>query len=69
MADEILKSDPNRVRTIGGVTDDSSQEVRNIRVDPSTVFPARAGMNRLDAFDFCVVESVPRACGDEPAKE
>lgn len=36
MADEILKSDPNRVRTIGGVTDDSSQEVRNIRVDPTT---------------------------------
>ena len=36
MADEILKSDPNRVRTIGGVTDDSSQEVRNIRVDPAT---------------------------------
>lgn len=36
MADEILKSDPNNVRVVGGVTDDSSQEVRNVRVDPAT---------------------------------
>ena len=36
MVDEILKHDANRNVVDGAVTDDASQEVRNLRVDPTT---------------------------------
>ncbi len=36
MADEILSRDGNRVAVLGGVTDDSAQELRALRVDPTT---------------------------------
>lgn len=36
MSNEILKRDENRVTVLGGVTDDSSQFVTMLRVDPST---------------------------------
>lgn len=36
MANEILKHDSNRTKVIGGVTDDASLEIAQIRVDPIT---------------------------------
>jgi len=36
MAEEILKRDVNRTTVVGGVSNDASLEVRNLRVDPST---------------------------------
>lgn len=36
MADEILKRDQNSAVVLGGVTDDASQEIRMLRVDPVT---------------------------------
>lgn len=36
MASEILKHDENTIRVLGGITDDASQEIRMLRVDPST---------------------------------
>lgn len=36
MASENLKRDENRVTVLGGVTDDSAQEVKMLRVDPAT---------------------------------
>ena len=36
MADETLKHDANRAKVIGGVTDDASTEIAQIRVDPIT---------------------------------
>ncbi len=36
MADEILKRDSNRITVLGGITDDSNQEIRMLRVDPVT---------------------------------
>lgn len=36
MADEILKRDQNSAVVLGGVTDDSNQFIRNLRVDPVT---------------------------------
>ena len=36
MADEIISRDSNRVPVLAGVTDDSAQEIRQLRIDPST---------------------------------
>ena len=36
MADEILKRDQNSAVVLGGVTDDSNQFIRMLRVDPVT---------------------------------
>lgn len=36
MADEILKRDQNHITVLGGITDDSDQEIRMLRVDPLT---------------------------------
>jgi len=36
MADEILKHDNNRGKVAGAVTNDASQEIRQLRVDPTT---------------------------------
>lgn len=36
MADEILNRDENRVTVLGGVTDDSNQFIKMLRVDPTT---------------------------------
>lgn len=36
MANEILNHDPNRVKVLGGVTDDSNQFVTQLRIDPAT---------------------------------
>lgn len=36
MADEILSRDDNRVTILGGVTDDSAQEIRKVLIDPAT---------------------------------
>lgn len=36
MASEILKYDQNSVRVLAGVTNDSNQEIRMLRVDPTT---------------------------------
>lgn len=36
MASEVLKRDQNRVTVLGAVTNDSAQEVRMLRVDPTT---------------------------------
>lgn len=36
MADEILKRDQNFVTVLGGVTDDSDQDIIMLRVDPIT---------------------------------
>jgi len=36
MADEVLKRDANRITVVAGVTDDASQEIKMLRVDPST---------------------------------
>jgi len=32
--DEVLKRDQNRITVLGGVTDDSDQDIRMLRVDP-----------------------------------
>ncbi len=34
--DEILKHDENTIRVLGGITDDSNQFIRMLRVDPAT---------------------------------
>lgn len=34
--DEILRHDENTIRVLGGVTDDSNQYIRMLRVDPTT---------------------------------
>lgn len=36
MADEILKRDQNFITVLGGITDDSDQEIKMLRVDPIT---------------------------------
>jgi len=36
MADEILKRDENHVPVLGGITDNAAQEIRMLRVDPTT---------------------------------
>lgn len=36
MADEILQRDPNHITVLGGITDDSAQDVAMLRVDPVT---------------------------------
>lgn len=36
MADEILKRDQNNIVVLAGVTNDASQEIRMLRVDPTT---------------------------------
>lgn len=36
MADEILRHDENTIRVLGGITDDSNQFIRMLRVDPNT---------------------------------
>lgn len=36
MADEIIKRDENRVTVLAGITDDAAQEIRMLRVDPTT---------------------------------
>jgi hypothetical protein len=36
MADETLKRDENRVTVLGGITDDANQEVRMLRVNPTS---------------------------------
>ncbi len=36
MADEILKRDQNRVTVLAGITNDASQEIKMLRVDPAT---------------------------------
>jgi len=37
MADEIIKRDQNRVTVSGAVTDDANTEVKQLRVDPTTL--------------------------------
>ena len=36
MANEVLKRDENSAVVLGGITDDSAQEIRMLRVDPTT---------------------------------
>lgn len=36
MTDEILKRDQNHITVLGGITDDSDQDIRMLRVDPIT---------------------------------
>ena len=40
----------------------------NVSTICSSVFPARAGMNRFDRAVACHHRRVPRASGDEPVK-
>ena len=36
MASDILKRDQNSIPVLGGITDDANQEIRMLRVDPTT---------------------------------
>ena len=64
MANEINKRDENRITVLSAITDDASQEIRMLRVDPSTgrlkvsasgagdvVGPASATDNAIVRFD------------------
>lgn len=58
MASEILKRDQNSAVVLGGVTDDSLQEIRMLRVDPVTgrllVSPSggTGGFTTIDATEI-----------------
>ncbi len=59
MADEILKRDQNFVTVLGAITDDASQEIRMVRVDPVTnrILASTTGSGTGSVTDVSVVSA------------
>jgi len=54
MANEVAKGDQNHYRVMMGVTNDTAQEVRMLRVDPATDYLLTAGGGgfALNEYDY-----------------